>query len=111
VPFVWTRKYQSYSGYWLNNAQPTNFNTLIWEAFPKLAARADGWSSNISEANAYKSCDAYAQSAFGSARGALLATRSTGTVEYFTQHLPPTAPTGGTNGGPGSGHHGRPWGR
>jgi hypothetical protein len=106
VTDVFTRTYATHSGLWLNNSQPTNYNELVWAPFPKLDARAPGWSSNILPADAYKNCDTYAQNALGGGRGALLATRSTGTVEYFALHRPPGAPSGGEPGGSHGGSQG-----
>mgnify|MGYP000290364547 CR=1 FL=1 len=62
----------------------------------ELDARATLWSANIRQTAAYANCDTYAQNALGGGRGALLATRDTGNVEYFAQHLPPP----GTPNGP-----------
>jgi hypothetical protein len=105
VTDIFTRTYQTHTGLWLNNAQPTNYNELVWAPFPKLDARAPGWSSNTLPAPALQACDTYAETALGGGRGALVATRSTGDAEYFALRVPPGVPSGGGNGGPrGQGH-------
>lgn len=108
---VWTRTYGTHVGLWLNNEQPTNYNELVWAPFPKLDARATLWNANIPQTAAYKNCDTYAQNALGGGRGALLATRDTGNVEYFAQHLPPPGTPNGPPvdlppGGPTGASHG-----
>jgi hypothetical protein len=89
-------------GLWLNNAQPTNYNEMVWAPFPKLAARVPSWSSNISPVDAYNNCDAYAQVELGGGQGGLLATRDTGSVEYLAQRRP----NGASDSGPNHGSHG-----
>lgn len=102
VTDVFTRSYPTHVGLWLNNAQPTNYNEMVWAPFPKLAARVPSWSSNISPVDAYNNCDAYAQVELGGGQGGLLATRDTGSVEYLAQRRP----NGASDSGPSHGSHG-----
>ena len=110
VTDYFTRTYPTHSGLWLTNSQPTHWNEMVWAPFPKLDARAPGWSSKILPADAYRNCDTYAKDVLGDGLGGLVATRSTGAVEYFAQRRPNGAPIGGPNHRPHRHGHGHGFG-